>query len=397
MKTLLKTSAIALACASAANGQGLFDLASLESERDTLPLRWSLSANVGYDDNVNPLSIVEDESLYVAAYLGATFFNRSPQTTLDVNGRVGYIHYLDEILGGGEDGTPSGNLGVNWNHRISERLRLSSKNGVTFGREPNYAYGFSGSQGAGEYLYFQTDNSIGYKWTERFATYSGFAYNILRFDDITNADRDSFALYTQGRYQLNQRTVLTGEYRFSQFTGDGGVTDSTNHMLLFGVEHRLSPQSLVVFKAGAQFRDVDGGENSTSPYFEGALNTRVNESLSVRAYARYSVEDYARNLGPVVYSGSNTLRIGASARYAVSPRLALNAGGNLIFYGYEDSQNVVAADIDESLLNLYLGADFQVMDNLSLSATYNFDTYESDLNLRDYDRNRFNLGVNYLF
>jgi len=135
------------------------------------------------------------------------------------------------------------------------------------------------------------------------------------FDDIENADRDTFTLYNDFRYQVSERTVATLTYRYSDTSGDGLVSDSSNQFILAGIEHRFSPNTTGIFRGGVQLRDVDSGSETSSFYGEASFRTQVNEQFSIRAYGRYGVEDFARAITDSnnvisVYSDSDALRLG---------------------------------------------------------------------------------------
>jgi hypothetical protein len=263
--------------------------------------------------------------------------------------------------------------------------------------EPDYSAGFQSSRQVGNYFRWFTDNAVGFRWTERLATYSGFALNGISYDDADDADRFTWSLYNNFRYQLSQLTIGTLNYRYSDNQGDGNVTDSTNHFITLGVEHRFSPRAVGVLNGGVQIRDVDGGTSSTSPFFEGSLNVKVNEQLSLRAFGRYGIEDYSRSVNGASYSDNQSLRLGVSGVYVVSQDLSLNAGINYITLGYEDLLVGVGPNsIDEDLFNSYVGFNLGLTDTVSLNGRYNFEELSSDAG-RDYDRNRFSLGVSAQF
>ncbi len=381
--------------------QSLYDLAPDDAESDGLPLTWTAGVNVGYDDNPTPLLGNEDESLYAQAYIGATFLTNTPQTTLSFGAQVGVIHYLDnlDVLGQDVDDTSfTASVYLNYTNRISERLRFVSRNRLSYELEPDYSTGFQAQRQVGNYLTWSTDNAIGYRWSERLATYTGLRLNGLSYDDLDGADRFTWTLYNDFRYQLSERTVATLTYRYSQTEGDGAVSDSTNQYILAGLEHRFSQSTTGIIRAGVQLRDVDGGSSSSSPYLEASLRTQVNERFGLRAYARYGVEDYARTLGGVIYEGSEALRVGFTANYRVSQPLSLTAGVNYAMLTYQD--RIGAAGLsspEEDLFNAFVGFDLKVTDNLSVNGRYNFEDLSSDVGNRDYDRNRYSLGVSTTF
>ncbi len=388
-----------------ASAQGLYY--SGDEAQESMPLRWVVGANLIWDDNVTPgvPGFDDDEALSINPYVGLSFVNITPQTTLDVYARLGVVYYFDEPDAAGADDTyGQARAGVNVTHRFSERLRLSSRNFISYELEPDYSYGFSSTRQLGEYFYWQTDNSLGFRWTERLGSYTGFQLTGLDYDDVPHADRFTWMLYHQMRYLLTPQTVLTAEYRYAETDADGLARDSDSHYLLVGAEHRFSPNTILIARAGAQWRDVDGGDNSTNPYVELALNSQVNQQLRVRSFARYSVESYdtVQFIGGGFYDFSErqTLRIGVSAEYAVSPMLSVFGGVDYIPSSFDDGDLVSApgpaatvSGLDEDLVNAYIGLSMKFTDYLFGTVSYNYTDSNSDFVGRDYDRNRVSVGV----
>lgn len=383
-----------------ASAQGLYHVGS--EAQESLPLKWVVGANVTYDDNVSPGFGPKEDSFGLNPYVGLSFVSITPQTTLDVYARLGLIYYLDEPTGGNsEDLNSQSRAGINITHRFSERLRLSSRNFVSYELEPDYSYGYASSRQLGEYFYWQTDNSLGFRWTERFATYTGFRLTGADYD-LANNDRFTWELYNQLRYQLGPQTVLTGDYRYSETTGDGFASDSTDQYILLGVEHRFSPNTIGIARAGVQLREVDEGSDSTSPYVELALNSQVTQQFSVRAFTRYGIESYdtVRFVpgGIVEYSDRRTLRFGLASEYAISPMLSVFSGVDYVPASFGEGRQVGPgapdlSDRDEDIVNAYIGLSMKFNDYLTGTASYNYTNSSSDFPNNDYDRNRFSLGV----
>ena len=261
-----------------ANAQGLYYVG--DEAQESLPLKWVVGASLIYDDNVSPGYGEKEDSFAFNPYVGVSFVSMTPQTTWDVYARLGLVYYFDEPTAEGSDEFNSqSRLGVNLTHRFNERLRFSSRNFVSYELEPDYSYGYASSRSVGEYFFWQADNSLGYRWTERVATYTGLRLSGTSYAEVENNDRFTWELYNQFRYQLSPQTVLTADYRYGQTSGDGYASDSTDQYLLGGVEHRFSPNTIGIARVGAQFRDVDNGDSTTSPYVEFALNSQVNQQL----------------------------------------------------------------------------------------------------------------------
>ena len=373
---------------------------------DSLPIKWSVGASLIYDDNVlagsSRTNVPKEDSFAINPYVGASWVNVTPQTTIDIYGRLGMVYYFDAPTGA-DDVNSQSRLGVNVTHRFSERLRWVSRNFVAYELEPDYSRGYANSRVADEYFYWQTQNALGFRWTERFATYTGFTLRGVNYGNSNDNDRFSWGLNNQFRYQVTEQTVATLDYRYTDTSASGAGRDSKDQFVLLGVEHRFSPNTVGVLRAGFQHRDVSGGSNNTRPSVEFALTSQVNEQLRVRAFTRYSMESYdtvrlANNGASLVdFDQRDTLRIGVSAEYMISPKLSLTGGVDYIYTDYKSGVVVAGpattGSFNDDLYNLYVGVSYQFTDYLFGTLSYNYSNSSSDLDGRDYTRNRVTVGV----
>jgi len=401
MKNKFSTGLFGLIFAGSAAAQGLYYVGS--ETQESIPLKWVVGASVTYDDNVSPGFGAKEDSFGVSSYVGLSFVNITPQTTWDVYARLGLIYYFDAPAGM-DDVNSESRAGFNMTHRFNERLRFSSRNFISYELEPDYSYGYASSRQAGEYFYWQTDNSLGYRWSERLATYTGFSITDYNYD-LQDSDRFTWTLYNQFRYQLTPQTVLTADYRYSETTGDGNASDATDHYILVGAEHRFSPNTIGIVRTGVQLHEVEGGGSATSPYLEMALNSQVNQQFSVRAFARYGIENYdtVRNDPSngllVQFEDKTTLRLGLSSEYAISPVFSIFAGVDYIPSNYADGQvlppNVPGpvGDYNEDIINTYVGLSMKLNDFLTGTLSYNYTYQDSDFAGATYNRNRVSVGV----
>lgn len=402
MKLKLSSGLLSLLSLASASAQGLYYVGS-EAQEST-PLKWVVGTNVTYDDNIAPGNGSKQGSTSFNPYVGLSLVSITPQTTWDVYARLGLIYYLDAPTGGNSsDLNSQSRVGLNLTHRFSERLRFSSRNFISYELEPDYSYGYASSRQLGEYFYWQTDNSIGFRWTERFATYTGISVTGADYDAKDN-DRITWQAYNQFRYQLGPQSVLTGDYRYEQTTAFGKASDSSNQYVLLGLEQRFSPNTIGIIRAGAQFRSVDKGTSSTSPYVEAALNSQVTQQLSVRAFTRYGIESYdttrilAGN-GLVEFDNRKTLRLGVSSEYAFSPVFSIFGGVDYIPTSFEGGRQIPSvagssvANQKEDLINAYTGASMKFNDFLTGTVSYNFTNSSSDFSNNDYKRNRISVGL----
>ena len=399
---------ILLASLGAASAQGLYDIAPNDDLESSLPITWTAGASLGYDDNVTPTVVAgpgyKENSGYISAYVGAAWVTVTPQTTWDIYGRIGGTFYFDAPSSMSNDGYGEGRLGINWAHRVSERLRFSSRNYLAYEMEPNYSSGLTLDRQLDPYFHWTTDNAVGYKWSERWATYTGFRYNGVKYEDLSsNNDRQSLTLYHQFRYRSSEQTVWTLDYRYTHTKADGAASDSDSQYLLAGIEHRFSPNTVGVMKFGAQLRSPEYGDNKTQPFFEGALRSQVNEQFSVRAFARYSMEEYGTSFGGYAYDYSNAFRLGVTGSYIVSPQWTIFGGINYIRTDMTDASLPAISDLDQNQWNLNIGFSYKVNDAVYLTGSYNYTNSSANGGTglaeesRKYSQNRASLGVRYEF
>lgn len=402
---LLFTTALAVGVAQA---ESLYYVGS--EAQDSMPLKWQVGMDLSYDDNVNP-GYTEDGSMAISPYVGVSFVNATPQTTWDVYARLGCIYYFDAPdTVGSEDIYSESRVGANLAHRFNERLRLSSRNFISYELEPDYAQGIATSRSIGEYLYCQTDNALGYRWTERVASYTGFSLTELDYSDSDSSDRFTVVLYNQMRYQLNpEQTVLTFDYRYSETAADGLASDYTDQYLLLGVEHRFSTNTIMIARAGAQLHEADLGGDNTSPYAELTLRSQVNEQLMLRAFGRYGLEVYDTvqyyNTGFYDFEQRAVLRIGVSGEYALSPMFTISSGIDYInsvndegrWVGGSTTAARSADGLNQDLFNIYIGLSAKIQENLYATLNYNYTDSTSDFPDQEYNRNRISIGMRYEF
>ena len=384
--------------------------------QESIPIKWQLGLNAIYDDNVaagsdtntETTEIDSDSSMAISPKVGLLFSSATPQTTWDVYGNLGMIYYFEAPdTPSREDTFSQSRINASVIHRFSERVRLSSRNYVANELEPDYSYGIASSRTGNETFTWMTDNSIGYRWTERLGTYTGLRFSGTRADvdegQTNNTDRTTLEFYEQFRYQLSPQSVLTPEYRISQTDAINDASDSMDQYFLIGLDHRFSPNTIGIFKTGAQLRDVDDGDSGLCPYLEIALQSQVNQQLKLGAYTRYGAEFN----DTVLTEGSNTydyedrraLRIGFNANYTVTKDVSLLMGSDTIFSNYNDGRDVknsnnFGPNKYENNFNAYVGFSTKLTDYLFCNLYYTYiQTFTDISDAREYVRNRISLGL----
>jgi hypothetical protein len=400
-------SSLALILANSSPAQSLF---YIEESEEPFPLEWVAGADMIYDDNILPGGDTKDASFAINPSIALSSRATTPQTVWDIKGLLGFIYYFDKPIGaGGDDINSQSRVTADLLHNFSERVRFVNHSLVAYELEPTYSYGYATSRVLGAYTTWSTDNAVGYRFTERIGNYFGCRLTNTTYSDAEDNDRFNWELYSQFRYQLSPQTVLTPEYRYSQLESSGAASDSTNHYFTFGGEREFSSNLKGVASAGLQYREVDQGDSSSSPYLQIAINAQVNKDFTVRAFTRYGIEAYDTVLvdpnpaiGSVEFDDKRTLRIGLSSDYAISQSLSLKGGVDYIPSSFQKGRSLTGnpgsiSDRYENLLNAYVGLTVEINDIFSISSYYNYTNSSSDVSGRSYDRNRISVGASAKF
>ncbi|MBM3862570.1 MAG: hypothetical protein FJ385_01265 [Verrucomicrobia bacterium] len=419
MKSRLPFLLAALLPIGVASGQTLYYTGA--DPHESSPLRWSAGTTLMYDDNINSgytgagggAALDGQDSFAIGPYLGLTYSSMDPQTTWDIGARLGALYYMDEPATNTNTGSQNNNdsrLMLSLNHRFSERVQLRSNNYFSYSLMPDFETGIPTAVNRGDTIAWSTANSLGYRWTERFGTYTGFKLRGTSYTEDADQDQFTWEVNNEFRYQVSPTTVLIGDYRYGETTGDQENQDSTDHYILGGVERRFSQTTAGNFRAGVQIRQRDragrpGDTNDdlVSPYTELALTTRPIQALSLRSFLRYGIE--SNDLGQTLTNGTavsygdrRTMRIGVSSTYTLSPTLSLKGGIDYVPTSFEDGVLTgpgggAAPDGDEQLINLSLGLTAKFTEFIYGTLTYTYTNADSDFRGTNYDRNRISIGI----
>jgi len=389
-------------------GQSLFAENPSEDVTTPLPLKFTATAGIGYDDTFTSTSTAAAvSSAYINAALGADYVNYTPKTSWKLGAEVSANKYLKSSSG--NNGVYyNGRLNLSLNHRLTERTRYVQNSYVSYGIEPDYSFSFTPNRAPTEHLFYSTDHAIGHRWTARLATYTGFRVTGVDYhgsgNDKSN-NRRTFAFYNNFRYATGPNTTMTANLSYGKTEASGSAGDSTDITGSIGIEHKLSRNSYVNAQIGATHRDVTGGrDNYYTPFVSVSYNAALNNKARLKTYARYGVENYGTSFGSSTFDTNQSVRVGAELNYAVSPRLSLRGGINYVSYNYSDGRNAggAIADQDQSLINPYVGFTYMINEQTHINGSYHYNSSSSSFSSgsaanTDYERNRFQFGVSRIF
>ena len=304
-----------------------------------LPFRWSLTVNGGFDDNVNTAPL-GDASPFTQVNVTLSKDLRTARTLLSMVVGGGVIHYFDRM---GDSNDYTGNINLNLQHGISERLALAASIIAAYQTEPQFATDLGSVRRSGNYFSTIDTLSARYMWSPRFSTYTSYQLGLVKYEDaLVGAvqDRVDHTLGESLRYALSPRATLIGEYKFELIDYDTAPRDSTTHFALGGLEYQISPQSKASFVGGATFRKFKQGNGDLliDPNGSASFDYLLGPSLGLGWTASYSVEE--PNVSETLTQKTLRFRTGLQVKYKPAKHLTANLGLN---YYHADSSGVLAS------------------------------------------------------
>jgi len=118
---------------------------------------------------------------------------------------------------------------------------------------------------------------------------------------------------------------------------------------------------------------------------------------------RYGIEGNNRSVSTGLfeisrYDERKTFRLGAQGSYVLSPKVTLFGGGAWVHYKYDELvAGTGPSDLAEWVINLNIGASYEINPNLYVTTSYNFDKGDSDSITREFDRHRVQVGMQATF
>ncbi len=360
------------------------------------PFHVSVGVRGGYDDNVYSTSRDEKGSGFAGASLGLTYDFGSPRTRLSLSSGAGFSYYFDRPVGRSYD--VNSFLSFNITHRATPRLTLLATTYAAYQSEPNFAFSLSTNRRSGDFFFTSNRFSVAYQITPRLSSVTSYSLGIVQYEDSaigTFEDRFENTFGEEIKYLFLPTTAAVAEYRFGIVTYDNFPRDSTTHFLLAGVDHSFSPRLSASVRGGVEFRSYEDNGDRTSPYFEGTLKYALGSRSSVSWTNRYSIEEPDVPGSP----SRRTFRTGLQVSYAVTPRITATLGA---YYEHDDNEGGIVGNdsspsFSEDSFDLALAVRYAITRNLAVELAYSHIEVTSDIDLREYSRNRYSAGVNFSF
>ncbi|CAN5402468.1 hypothetical protein BH20VER3_BH20VER3_01120 [soil metagenome] len=360
------------------------------------PFRVSLSVREGYDDNVYTTNQNTIASFYTSGNVVFDYKFGNARTKVALEAFGGLTYYYNRPFG--QEYDISSGFSLSLSHQATPRLGFAANIYMAYQSEPDFNTGFGINRRSGNYFYTSDKFSISYQWAPRFSTVTSYTLGVVNYEESAVAayeDRFEHTFGNEFRYLLLPTTTVVGEYRYQIIAFDTALRDSTTHFVLGGGDHSFNPRFNISVRGGVQFREFEEFGDRTSPYGEATLNYALGERSSVSWSNRYGLDQ------PDVPGSASrtTYRTGVRGQYAFSPRFSTTVGG---FYQHDENEGIVTPfsvvpAFTEDSIDLALGVRYEFNRTFAGLAGYNHTEVLSDITLREYERNRYYLGLNASF
>jgi hypothetical protein len=382
----------------AARAQGLVAIQNYSADfRTEEPLTFSLNATSGYDVLKYKLaspSLSNINSWYAQGGAAVSYTRPDQTTPFSFSLESSVLQYVQGIPTYGST-FYNGKATFNFEHRFSERLKVSNNFYLTYGTNPTSAFGYGATSALwnGQFLYGYNNFNVSYAWSPRFSTTTSYTFDGIGYQNSTVAlsqDRYSHLLAQQFAYKVSKRTSLTAEYRYR-------MTDYTrspfqnyrSNFALAGVDHAWSENASSSVRAGAEFYENAHG-SKTRPYAEAAVNYAVAKQTQLRWFSMLGFNGALQGN----YSSSYGVNTGVQVNHYVTKRFSVNGG---VSYAYSVLSGGPTVNQRQDSVFLNAGIGYQLMDNFNVNANYSFSTQLSNNPQVEFNRNRVSLGATATF
>jgi hypothetical protein len=416
MKKIIASAGLAAVGAAGLQAQNLGDLTPEQASK-----RWSVSAAVRgfYDDNYTTRPSGPDKRDSFGFELSPSFNVNLPLETTYFGLSFLYSgRYFEDRDKDNWDHTYDARL--TFDHRFTERYRVNFRDQFVYSVEPTILNQQAtvttpvlraDAEGLHNHALGTFDAELTRLWSLRIS----YANDFYDYQDSGPGsysallDRDEHAIRVDPRYVLSPSTTVFAGYQFgysdylsSEFIAPGlrgEDRDALSHTFYVGGEHQFTSQLAIEGRAGAKFRDYTKlDQDHTGPY----VDITGSYTYLPGSYIKLGVK-YDNNATDVAQLGTDpndiTLDQDTTTGYlSVTHRItALLTAGLLAQYQHSVYNGGPTDGEADDYLTLALNVAYKVHKNWTVEASYFLDNLWSDINGRDFNRNRVFAGARFTY
>ncbi|MCB1062838.1 MAG: outer membrane beta-barrel protein [Verrucomicrobiae bacterium] len=360
----------------------------------SIPVKVGVGAWAGYDSNANTASGGEaKETAFYGGRASLRYAYVTSQTRFDL--RFQFTGLRQDAGGGSlDDMIYNSRLKADFGHRFNQRVSAVNNAMVAWEVEPDFMVAASSALRDDQYLYLWDRAAVWLSLTNRLTSVTSYAVEAIGFESnrlSQTEDRVTHTFGQQMRYAWSEQTSAKAEYRYGMTNYDSAPLDSKSHYLLAGVDQQFGQSALLTLLGGAEYRDYDAFDAIWKPYAEASLVYQVDDATTLRWLARAGLE----NAEVAGFENRYSIRTGVTASHALSDRLSASAG---VAYVYSELEGEGSdRNVNERGVQAHADITYALLPNLDLSTGYQYTSYDSGNDDRDYDRHRLSVAATTTF
>ncbi len=362
---------------------------------------WTASASLRgfYDDNIFTSNVGEISSWGFDVSPSLTYGRTVDNTTFDI-GYTYLARWFENRPGSSWD--QNHNASFNLEHIFSPRVKTSVSDVFVSSQDPQQALigqvlraegdniNNSASANVSLAISEQLDASLSYR--NNFFDYSSplFSDSLNRVEHLPTLELN---------YLVTPTTSVGFGYQFGIFDFDYDLLsrDYNSHIVYAGVRHNFTQSFFGSVNVGAQVTDYDAAASDTTPYLDGKLVYQYTAASEVTLNVRHTLnatDVFLNGAGVLLAANQQTTMFRVAWGHAFSAKIK----GSLIGQFQNSEFNGGTADGgSETFWTLGATASYALTPHLALDASYFRDSLNSDPGAlgydRGYSRNRVFLGV----
>jgi hypothetical protein len=317
------------------------------------------------------------------------------------------FRYFEDRPGTSYDQFHIGN--VELTHNFSPRLKLNMFNNLAIAQEPEQIGGGSFLRAEGNNLRNAAGISLEAQLTPLWSGVLGYNNNLYDYDFAPFAfalNRMEHLPYAAARYHLSSKTILGMNYQYgiTEYS-NADFRDMTSHYIFGSVDHTFNSRLTGSLRGGIQLVDWSNPpagaarDSASNPYFDANLTYVYMEGSNAQLGVKHArnatdVTDLLFGMGAdAIYDQESTFVYG-SINHAFTGKLRASLSGQ-----YQNSAFVASTrgssldDMDEHYYNVGVTLNYRLTQYMAAEVAYFFDRLTSDIDFRNYDRNRVFFGV----
>lgn len=360
--------------------------------------KWSvtLTTRGEFDDNINTAASNERSS-FKAVAIPEVLVNLPTEQTF-VGLRYSYrVDYAENRDPDPVDQTHQADLILS--HTVNPRLQLGLNERLRRGIEPEIVDRIAGDpyvrRRRGDFLHNELGGSVSYNVSRRWNAQVRGSWSRWDYDEAVASvdDRHIYRGTLELVYGLDRRTDTGAGYQYTRVDfdrpGPQSARNADSHVGYVVLARRFTPQLSLSANAGAEWREFDDGTSASGPWVDTTLTYNYGPQSAVRGGMRYSIStsDIAS------YRVNDAFDIFGRVSHRLTAKASASVEATFSWETFSKPFNPLVQDeIEEEGVSVVGSLRYRFTNWFSGDVGYIFTHVWSDVDTREYTRNRVYLG-----